>query len=251
MTELGITQLLHIGYQGNAQTLSTELGFLPHNIEEWTRRINLLTNELRNAMPCKSAMRSEAEPPELQQMQISHCIDGVITSLAEKQHVIKGEWLVSDYLTEPGKNGTNVPPVTVSHDRCRLNPPEAGTKLVITQYEYFVKREPHDDDEKTSHRYPSHTVNAPPEARLWLGMDINPWNGDHHKIALKDLGTEFERTINTQYDVELPDAATITKISDLIFDAGANPLTLAADCLEAALKTRVTGLWHPYIQLLM
>ena len=249
MTKPSMTQLFQIGYQGNAHTLENELRFLPHDVAEWTRRVNLFTNELRNTMPCKSAMRSEAKYTKLNQVHTSHCIDGVMTSLAEKQRVIKGEWIVSDYLTEPAKNGTDTLPATVSLDRSHTNPPETGTKITITQYEYFVTRGP--DDQKASHRYPSHTVNAPPEARLWLGMDINPWNGAHVQIELKDLGTALAQTIEAKYNVELPDAATITKISDLIFDAGANPLTLAADCLEAAVKTRVTGLWHPYIQLLM
>ena len=181
MTNFCITKLSDIGYQGDAHTLSEELRFLPNNIDEWTKRIHLLAEQLRRTLPCKNAMRSEAEYSNPVKKRVGYCIDGVITLLAENQRAITGEWLVSDYLTTVEPNQNNMLPVTVSQDQCLLDQPQPGAK--ITQYQYFVKRH---QDENPEHRYPSHTVNSPAEARLWVGMDINPWNGAHRDISLTD-----------------------------------------------------------------
>ena len=222
MTNFCITQLSDIGYQGNAHTLSTELIFLPKNVDEWTKRVQLLAEELRHTLPCRNAMHSQAEYSDPVQTRVGYCIDGVITLLAENHHAIKGEWLVSDYITTFEE--TNMLPVTVSQDRRLLNQPQPGAR--ITQYQYFVQRH---QDEKPEPRYPSHTVNSPAEARLWVGMDINPWDGAHRDISLTDLGDDFANSVKAQYGFHLPDPATVTKISDLVFDAGANPLSFAAD----------------------
>ena len=76
---------------------------------------------------------------------------------------------------------------------------------------------------------------APPEVRLWFGMDVEPFTGQPKFVDLLDLGTQFTFKINDKYGIALPGADTTVAMNDKI-----------ADALEAGSSNPFNSLWHPY-----
>ena len=213
---------------------------LPPNAAEWRRRVRALTETLRTAHPGQGAMKTRTEAPGLPTVTCL-CVDGVITTLAEREGAIHGEWTVSDYYP-PGGIPNSELPMRVSADNPRVMECPRDATAAITCYEYCVTTP---DGAPDGRHYPSHNVNSPPQARLWFGMDVNPEDGKHRIIALSELGETFRDGVRRQYGAEPPPDATMPQINDSLFAQGVNPLAVVADILENAIHRPITGLWHP------
>ena len=106
-------------------------------------------------------MRSVARTPENGNTRVGHCIDGVITAVAEREHAISGEWIICDYCADAAQQAPTMMPRPVSDDGIRIDRKETGTGISSTRYRYFVNS-PHADDVAD----PRHNVNSPAGARL-------------------------------------------------------------------------------------
>ena len=115
---------------------SVEANLLPPDAAEWRRRVQALTDAMRTARPGRGAMKAIAEQANLPDLTCL-CIEGVITTLAEREGAFTGEWTVSDYYA-PGRTSNFELPMNVSADNRRLMDSARGAEAAITCYGYCV-----------------------------------------------------------------------------------------------------------------
>ena len=119
-----------------------------------------------------------------------------------------------------------------------------------TSFEYFMVRDLPDglgwaEDQPAG-------AAAPPEARLWFGMDVDPKTGQPKFVDLFDFGMGFAQEINRKYGIALPGANTTPNINDGTIKSGVNPLavfplSVFADAIEAGRESPHNSLWHPLV----
>lgn len=218
-----------------------EQRYLPPSLSAWRQRIRLLSDNLRKTTPCRDAMRTTAAGSSTWN---GYCIDGAITVTAERQGIIHGQWVMSDYSAHPDTENPPMTPHLLSPDGRTLLPAPSGTFSSVTRYEYFMPRHRADPERP----FPSQSPNAPAEARLWLGLDLETPSGAHRDFICNALPPEAVRHVQENYDIQLPDAAQLPRLNNIIYDQNINPLRVIADLLERSLKTPMPGLWHPAIR---
>ena len=237
-------------YEGNQATLDYELQFLPSSKNEWLRRISLLVDELRTLEPLSGALHASVGGKDY------YCIDGAIVKVAHENDALAGEWSDAGYyVITPEETGE----LDMSSVRQELAESGVGTITAIPPT--GVERLLHDGGEAVSFDYATSRdlpeglqyeedqldgPAAPPEARLWFGMDVEPFTGQPKIVDLLDLGRQFAYQVNDRYGIALPGASTTVGMNDKVGTTEVNPLRLFADALEAGSANPFNSLWHPY-----
>ncbi len=237
-------------YEGNQATLDYELQFLPRSKSEWLRRTSLLVDELRTLQPLSGALHASIAG------QHYYCIDGVMVKVAHENGVLSGDWSDAGYYVVTPEETGELDLDTV-HRELAANGVGTVTANPATGVETLLR----DGGEAVSFDYASARdlpeglqyeedqldgPAAPPEVRLWFGMDVEPFTGQPKIVDLLDLGMQFAHQINGKYGIALPGAATTVGINDKVGTAAVNPLHLFADVLEAGSSNPLNSLWHPY-----
>ena len=241
-----------LDYEGDQATLDYELQFLPPTVAEWHRRLELLVNELRQASPYRGALHSVIGDTEF------HCIDGVITKVVHDSGNLSGEWTDLAYLDLPPRcddlEQTEEIVLQDLFDSGLGQPMPGQTEAVAalaldggeaTSFEYSMVRDLPDGLGWTEDRLAG--AAAPPEARLWFGMDVDPHTGQPKFVDLFDFGMGFAQEINRKYGIALPGANTTPNINDDTIKRGVNPLSVFADAIEAGRESPHNSLWHPLV----
>ena len=237
-------------YQGNQNTLDYELQFLPDSRSEWLQRINLLVDELRTLQPLSGALYASIAGQDY------YCIDGVMVKVAHENSTLTGDWSdAGQYVITPEETGE------LDMDTVRRKLAENGVGTVTADPATGIETLLQDGGEAVSFDYATARdlpeglqyeddqldgPAAPPEVRLWFGMDVEPFTGQPKFVDLLDLGTQFTFKINDKYGIALPGADTTVGMNDKVGTAAVNPLHLFADVLEAGASNPFNSLWHPY-----
>ena len=237
-------------YQGNQNTLDYELQFLPDSRSEWLRRIDLLVDELRTLQPLSGALHASVAGQDY------YCIDGVMVKVAHENSALAGDWSDAGYyIITPEETGE------LDLDTVRRELAENGVGTVTADPPTGIETLLQDGGEAVSFDYATARdlpeglqyeddqldgPAAPPEVRLWFGMDVEPFTGQPKFVDLLDLGTQFTFKINDKYGIALPGADTTVGMNDKVGTAAVNPLHLFADVLEAGASNPFNSLWHPY-----
>ena len=237
-------------YEGNQATLDYELQFLPSSRSEWLQRINLLVDELRTLQPLSGALHASIAGQDY------YCIDGVMVKVAHEKGVLAGEWADAGYYVVTAEETGELDMDTVRRELA-----ENGVGNVTANPATGVEKLLHDGGEAVSFDY-ANTRDlpeglqyeedqldgpaAPPEVRLWFGMDVEPFTGQPKLVDLLNLGTQFAFKVNDKYGIALPGADTTVGMNDKVGGAAVNPLHLFADALEAGTDNPSNSLWHPY-----
>ena len=241
-----------MNYEGDQTTLDYELEFLPPTVAEWHRRLELLVTELRQAQPWSGSLNTVIGETE------HWCIDGVITKVAHEQGVLPGEWIDVAFAEFPSR--AECPEQTEETvrqdlDDNGLGKPVPGFTTAVAalaeaggeanRFDYSVARDLPEGIEWPEDQLDGAT--APPEARLWFGMDVEPNTGKPRMFDMFDLGMQFAREVNGKYGIALPGANNSANLNDRIVREGANPLALFADAVAAGMEYPYISLWHPLL----
>ena len=237
-------------YEGNQATLDYELQFLPGSKSEWLRRVSLLVDELRTLEPLSGALHASVGGQDY------YCIDGVMVKVAHENGVLAGDWTDAGYHVVHPSETDELDVDTVRRELAENGvgtmtaaQPTGVEKLLqnggeAVSFDYTTARDLPEGLQYEEEQLDGPT--APPEARLWFGMDVEPFTGKPKVIDLLDLGRQFAYQVNDRYGIALPGAETTAGMNDKVGTAEVNPLHLFADVLEAGSANPFNSLWHPH-----